>query len=131
MPMQLALFDLDHTLLSGDSERFYETETECRRLAGAPPFGRYAAIIVSSEQAELAANTARRLGQTAPQIPDLHVYGPAPAPLAQLRGRHRHRLLVHAKRSVPLQEVIAAWLDKVDWPAAVRVAVDIDPYNFF
>lgn len=117
-------------LLSGDAARFYETETESRKLADAPPFGRYAAIVVSSEKAELAAETARRLGTTAPQTKDVHVYGPAPAPLAQLRGRHRHRLLVHASRAAPLQEIIADWLGRIDWPAAVRVTVDIDPYSF-
>lgn len=117
-------------LLSGDAARFYATEADCRRMADAPPYGRYAAIIISGEQAEQAAATARRLGQTAPQSPDIHVYGPAPAPLAQLRGRHRHRLLVHAKRGVALQDMLARWLNGVDWPATVRVAVDIDPYSF-
>ncbi|MGE4432080.1 MAG: primosomal protein N' [Sphingobium sp.] len=117
-------------LLSGDAERFYRTETENRRIANAPPFGRYAAIIVSSEDAPLAAEIARRLGRSAPEMDGLHVYGPAPAPLAQLRGRHRHRLLVHASRALNVQEAIAHWLDSAQWPAAVRVTVDIDPYNF-
>jgi primosomal protein N' (replication factor Y) len=47
-----------------------------------------------------------------------------------LRGRHRQRLLVHAARSVPLQETIRDWLATLDLPRAVRVAVDVDPYNF-
>ncbi|GLT01224.1 primosomal protein N' [Sphingobium jiangsuense] len=117
-------------LLSGDAERFYATETENRRIAHAPPFGRYAAIIVSSEDAATAADIARRLGKSAPQAEGLHVYGPAPAPLAQLRGRHRHRLLVHASRGLNVQEAIANWLGAADWPASVRVTVDIDPYSF-
>lgn len=117
-------------LLSGDAERFYRTETENRRIANAPPFGRYAAIIISSEDAPLAAEIARRLGRSAPETQGLHVYGPAPAPLAQLRGRHRHRLLVHASRALNVQEAIARWLGGVEWPSTVRVTVDIDPYNF-
>ncbi|MGE4410739.1 MAG: primosomal protein N' [Sphingobium sp.] len=117
-------------LLSGDTERFYATETENRRIAGAPPFGRYAAIVVSSENPDTAIEIARRMGQSAPEAEGLHVYGPAPAPLAQLRGRHRHRLLVHAARTVNVQEAIAHWLDGIDWPSTVRVTVDIDPYNF-
>ena len=117
-------------LLSGDAERFYATETENRHIAHAPPFGRYAAIIVSSEDAATAADIARRLGRSAPQAEGLHVYGPAPAPLAQLRGRHRHRLLVHASRSLNVQQAIADWLNAEKWPASVRVSVDIDPYSF-
>ena len=35
---------------------------------------------------------------------------PRPAPLAMLRGRHRQRLLVHARRSLDVQDVIRDWL---------------------
>jgi primosomal protein N' (replication factor Y) len=58
------------------------------------------------------------------------VFGPAPAPLAMLRGRHRQRLLVHAARSLDVQDVIREWLGKLEWPRGVRVAVDVDPYSF-
>jgi primosomal protein N' (replication factor Y) len=60
----------------------------------------------------------------------MHVFGPAPAPLAMLRGRHRHRLLVHARRGLDVQDVIRDWLRGLDWPANVRVSVDVDPYSF-
>jgi primosomal protein N' (replication factor Y) (superfamily II helicase) len=58
------------------------------------------------------------------------VFGPAPAPLAMLRGRHRQRLLVHAARALDVQDVIRDWLGAVEWSAKVRVAVDVDPYSF-
>ena len=58
------------------------------------------------------------------------VFGPAPAPLAMLRGRHRQRLLVHAARALDVQDVIRDWLGKLEWPRGVRVAVDVDPYSF-
>jgi primosomal protein N' (replication factor Y) len=117
-------------LVTGDSEAFYEAETESRREAGAPPFGRYAAIIVSSEDQGLAQDVAKTIGRSAPEVEGMHVYGPAPAPLAMLRGRHRFRLLVHARRALDVQEVIRGWLGALDWPAKVRVAVDVDPYSF-
>jgi primosomal protein N' (replication factor Y) (superfamily II helicase) len=47
-----------------------------------------------------------------------------------LRGRHRQRLLVHARRSLDVQDVMRAWLGAFDWPRGVRVAVDVDPYSF-
>ncbi len=117
-------------LISGDAESFYAAETESRRDAGAPPFGRYAAIIVSSEKLDEAVETARAIGRTAPEVAGMHVYGPAPAPLAMLRGRHRQRLLVHARRALDVQDVIRDWLGALDWPRGVRVAVDVDPYSF-
>jgi primosomal protein N' (replication factor Y) len=117
-------------LLSGDAQSFYAAETEARRLAEAPPFGRYAAIIISSEKLDEATVTARMIGRTSPATDGMHVYGPAPAPLAMLRGRHRQRLLVHARRSLDVQQVIRDWLGPLTWPRGVRVAVDVDPYSF-
>ncbi len=117
-------------LVSGDAASFYRAETASRKSANAPPFGRYAAIIVSSEVLEEAVETARQIGRTAPKVEGMHVYGPAPAPLAMLRARHRQRLLVHAKRALDVQDVIREWLGALEWSRGVRVAVDVDPYSF-
>ncbi|MFZ5747972.1 MAG: primosomal protein N' [Pseudomonadota bacterium] len=117
-------------LVSGDAESFYAAETEARRDADAPPFGRYAAIIVSAEDKAAAEEVARMIGRAAPEHDGMMVFGPAPAPLAMLRGRHRFRLLVHARRSVDVQDVIRDWLGALTWPAKVRVGVDVDPYSF-
>lgn len=117
-------------LISGDAESFYAAETESRREAGAPPFGRFAGIVVSSENAKDAQETARLIGRSAPVVEGMQVYGPAPAPLAMLRGRHRQRLLVHARRALDVQDVIRDWLGALEWPRSVRVSVDVDPYSF-
>ncbi|WP_174273303.1 primosomal protein N' [Sphingomonas bacterium] len=117
-------------LVSGDAESFAAAETETRRAANAPPFGRFAGIIVSSELLEEAVATARAIGRAAPRVEGMDVYGPAPAPLSMLRGRHRQRLLVHARRSLDVQDVIRDWLGPIEWPRGVRVAVDVDPYSF-
>ena len=117
-------------LVSGDAESFYAAETEARRMANAPPFGRFAGIIISSESLKQAEEIARLIGKSAPEVDGMDVYGPAPAPLAMLRGRHRQRLLVHARRSLDVQNVLRDWLGTLEWPRSVRVSVDIDPYSF-
>jgi primosomal protein N' (replication factor Y) len=117
-------------LAAGDRDAFYEAETEARRHAGAPPFGRWAAIIVSSEDEAEAKSAARALGGARPNVADIAILGPAPAPLSLLRGRYRYRLLVNARRSAELQQVIREWLGGFNFPRGVRVAVDIDPYSF-
>ena len=117
-------------LVSGDADAFTAAETDARREAGAPPFGRYAAIVVSSEDQSAAHDIAKLVGRTAPRVEGMDVYGPAPAPLAMLRGRHRYRLLIHARRGLDVQDVIRAWLGGLDWPSKVRVIVDVDPYSF-
>ena len=117
-------------LAAGDRDAFYEAETEARRHAGAPPFGRWAAIIVSSEDENEAREAAKRIGATAPNLDDVMILGPAPAPMALLRGRYRYRLLLNARRSAEVQQVIRDWLGALSFAPGVRVAVDIDPYSF-
>ncbi|HUP67922.1 MAG TPA: primosomal protein N' [Sphingomicrobium sp.] len=117
-------------LVKGDAPGFYAAETEARREAAMPPFGRLAAIIVSAEDASETEAVARRIGRNAPNVDGMVVFGPAPAPLAMLRGRHRQRLLVHARRSLDVQDVIRDWLAALEWSPKVRVSVDVDPYSF-
>jgi primosomal protein N' (replication factor Y) len=117
-------------LVANDREGFYAAEAAARRQAGAPPYGRFAALVISSEDIEVARGVAQRLGAKAPVADGLAIYGPAPAPLAMLRGRHRFRLLLHAPRSFDLQGAIRDWVGRIDWPAKARLAIDIDPYSF-
>ncbi|MBV9862154.1 MAG: primosomal protein N' [Alphaproteobacteria bacterium] len=117
-------------LAAGDRDRFLAEEAAARRGAGLPPFGRLAALIVSAEDAEAADFAARALGRAMPQLPGVEVLGPAPAPLAVLRGRHRRRFLVKTARDVNLQAVLRAWLARVRLAGAARLQVDIDPYSF-
>ena len=117
-------------LAAGDRDRFLEAEAAQRRAAHLPPFARLAALIVSASDAENADFAARALARAAPHLPGVTVLGPAPAPLAVLRGRHRRRLLVQAERSVNVQAVLREWLAKVKFAGSVRLQVDIDPYSF-
>jgi primosomal protein N' (replication factor Y) len=59
------------------------------------------------------------------------VFGPAPAPIARIRGRHRVRLLVKAAKGAPLQAALAEWVAQVRVPAQVRLSIDIDPQSFY
>jgi primosomal protein N' (replication factor Y) (superfamily II helicase) len=117
-------------LVSGDRDRFLQEEAEARRRHGMPPFGRLAALILASPDAEAVDFAAAAFARAAPMVPGVEVLGPAPAPLAVLRSRHRRRFLVKASRSVHLQAAMRDWLGRVKVPNAVRVQVDIDPYSF-
>ena len=86
--------------------------------------------MLSGEDEALVERIAKRLGATAPRETGIEVLGPAPAAMAILRGRHRRRLLVKATREVDLQGALRDWLARTQIPAALRLAVDIDPYSF-
>jgi primosomal protein N' (replication factor Y) (superfamily II helicase) len=73
---------------------------------------------------------ARDLARAAPGGNDIRMLGPAPAPMALLRGRHRWRLLLKAARSVPVQDRLRHWLKQIKTPNSVRIQVDVDPYSF-
>lgn len=121
---------LMQALVNGDAAAFYAHETETRRDLTLPPFGRLAALIISSEKEADARGAAGALADAAPVRAGLQVLGPAPAPLAMLRGRHRFRLLVTARRTVPLSAILRDWLARVPVSSGVRVTVDVDPYSF-
>ena len=87
-------------------------------------------LICGSEDETEARDAARRIGDTRPKIEDIDILGPAPAPMALLRGRYRYRLLVNARRSARVQDAIRDWLAPLDLPRGVRVSIDIDPYSF-
>ncbi len=130
----LQSFNPDHpvmrALVSGDLEGFVARESAERRPGNWPPFGRLAALIVSAGSAEAADALARELGRTAPSGTGIAVLGPAPAPLAILRGRHRRRLLLKTRRDIAVQPILREWLVRVKVPPAARVEVDVDPVSF-
>jgi primosomal protein N' (replication factor Y) (superfamily II helicase) len=118
-------------LVADDRDRFLALEAAERQKHGNPPFGRMAALIISADSETSADFTARAYARSSPHLDGVEVLGPAPAPLSVLRGRHRRRFLVKARRSVRIQEVMRDWLGKVRLPSTVRVQVDIDPYSFW
>ena len=117
-------------LASGDREAFLTVEREGRRAAGMPPFGRLAALVLASRDAAAVEGAARALARAAPSDGPADVLGPAPAPLALLRGRHRWRLLLKAPRDRPLQPILRTWLARTTLPASVTLQIDIDPHSF-
>ncbi len=120
-------------ILSGDEEDFWRAEAEGRRAAGVPPFGRMAGIVLSGPDAAAVFDLGNHLARNAAPLRRIgaDVYGPAPAPIARIRGRHRVRLLVKADRAAPLQAALAEWVAPIKLPANLRISIDIDPQTFY
>ena len=120
-------------ILGGEEEAFWAAEAQARQQAGVPPFGRMAGIILSAPDAALAFDAGNLLArQDAPlRRIGAQVFGPAAAPIARVRGRHRVRLLVKAEKSAPLQEALAAWVAQLRIRGDLRLTIDIDPQSFF
>ena len=120
-------------ILSGDEEGFWAAEANERRQAGVPPYGRMAGIVLSSTDMQEAFDIGNQLARNdAPlRAAGAQVFGPAPAPIARVRGRHRVRLLVKAPKGVALQGPVAQWVGQVRGSNQFRLSVDIDPQSFY
>ncbi|WP_029617442.1 primosomal protein N' [Pseudorhizobium marinum] len=118
-------------IVSGDPSAFYEREITEREKAILPPFGRLASVIVSAEGRADAELHARGLRAAAPQVSGISVLGPAEAPLALVRGRHRFRLLVHGRRNSDMQGFLQVMMEKgPKIRGSVHVQIDVDPQSF-
>ncbi len=120
-------------ILSGDEEAFWRAEAAERQAAGMPPFGRLAGIILSSPDVQTVFDFGQALARADAPLRRIgaQVFGPAPAPVARVRGRHRVRLLVKAAKGAALQPALAAWVAQFKPPANLRLAIDIDPQSFY
>jgi len=133
----LQTYQPDHpvirAILAGDEEGFWQAEAREREQAGMPPYGRLAGIILSGPDLAAVFDAGNRLARNDRALRDVgaQVYGPAPAPVARVRGRHRVRLLVKADRSVALQRALAQWVGQIRLKGDLRLAVDIDPQSFY
>jgi primosomal protein N' (replication factor Y) (superfamily II helicase) len=118
-------------LIAADREAFYASEIALREQTHYPPFGRLASLVISAADKHAAEAHARRLAAAAPRADNVRVLGPAEAPLALVRGRHRFRLLVKSPRAFDLSGYLRAWLAAA--PKAkgnIKLEIDVDPQSF-
>ena len=113
-----------------DRDAFYENEIYYRKLNNLPPSGKMAAIIVSGNNIAKVREQCRIMFGSIPNISELEIYGPAPAPLSKLKGRNRQRFLIHDKKARNMQKIVNAWLKNSKSLSSVNISVDIDPFSF-
>jgi len=117
-------------LASYEREKFITEEMKNREMALMPPFGRLAAIIISSKQEKRLIEFTKDLIKIAPISQEILVLGPAQALIYKIREKFRYRILLKTRRNINLQKYINAWLSNVNIPAHIHLKIDIDPYYF-
>jgi primosomal protein N' (replication factor Y) (superfamily II helicase) len=118
-------------LIAQDREAFYSAEIEVRERDHYPPFGRLASIVISGPDKHDTESHARSLARAAPPHDDVRILGPAEAPLALVRGRHRFRLLIKAPRNFDLSAYLRQWLAAAPKKhGSIKLDIDIDPQSF-
>jgi len=118
-------------LIAQDRKAFYDAEIEARESAHYPPFGRLASLVISGSDKHDTQAHARALARAAPPHDDVRVLGPAEAPLALVRGRHRLRLLVKTPRNFDLSAYLRQWLAAAPKAkGSIKLDIDVDPQSF-
>jgi primosomal protein N' (replication factor Y) len=116
-------------LAAGDEATFLKEEKNARKEGGYPPFGRLAALILSSENRAGLEAYAALMKQAAPKQEGIRLLGPAPALIFRRAKRYRIRFLVKSGRM--LQPYLRDWLSKAPaLPSHLRRQIDIDPHSF-
>lgn len=120
-------------ILSGEEEAFWAAEAAQREQAGVPPYGKMAGIVLSGPDLAVVFDVAQYMVRNAEPLHRINaeVFGPAPAPIARVRGRHRVRILVKAAKGTLLQPALAAWQASIKPPNNLRISIDIDPQTFY
>ncbi|HPU04979.1 MAG: primosomal protein N' [Thermogutta sp.] len=119
-----------------DYETFAQQELKVREAFGYPPFWRLARIVVSSNSSETAEACSREFAasvhtqaEVAGLTDKIRIVGPAPAPLAKLRGKYRYHLQVMARDYPQLLSVISTAQKTCRAPSGVTWTIDVDPID--
>ncbi|MDA0659963.1 MAG: primosomal protein N' [Planctomycetota bacterium] len=115
-----------------DYEQFAAGELPQREPQGYPPFGHMVRIIVRGPDEKNALQYADswmeslRKGALA-RPAGIRVLGPAPAPIARLRGLFRFHALVQGPDADQLRQLIRDSVGQVKLPTDVQSVIDVDP----
>ncbi|HJX10851.1 MAG TPA: primosomal protein N', partial [Candidatus Binatia bacterium] len=124
-------------LLSHDYKGFFESELEFRRALNYPPFSRLVNLCidgpkvaeVESQAKKLAEILRQRHGANSKYREQIEILGPAPAPIAKLRGRYRWQLLLKGKQISALGEFASIARELLPRSRKARLHIDVDPFS--
>ena len=111
-------------------DKFYKQEINFRTQSNLPPIGKMAAVIISGNKKNEVDNICYKLSKIIPNLSDVEIYGPAPAPLSRLKGKFRQRFLIHDKKSRNMQKIVDRWIGNFPHISGINITIDIDPYSF-
>ena len=124
-------------LITHDYKEFFAAEIEFRRALNYPPFSRLVLLRLDGADGKGVAIQAKILGgelrrrQTEQKelLQGMEILGPAPAPIEKLRNRYRWQLLLKGQKGKSLLELAQAAREMLPPSRAVRLHIDVDPYN--
>jgi primosomal protein N' (replication factor Y) len=110
-----------------DFEGFATAEDALRGELGYPPHARIVRVLIDDTELDEVEGAALRCAEVLRAIEGAVVLGPAPAPIAMMRGRHRHHVLVKAPTAEVLDAVRTVLVEHLGGARRPRAVIDVDP----
>ena len=123
-------FDTISKLTNSDPFVFLENELQLRKKNNLPPFERFIALILTSQNEKKLENESIRLKQYLVSKLNGKVLGPVNAPIYKIRKNFRIRLLIRTKKTLKIQESLGKALKKFEFSSGMKLTVDVDPISF-
>jgi primosomal protein N' (replication factor Y) len=113
-----------------DYEAFYEAEIQFRKTFHYPPVTSMIALLfrgeILADVEKAALETGRRIEEAIQPLAGTRLQGPAPAPIARIKGVFRFQILVRSPQRNALRKAVEAVMKGRRWKG-VDVAIDVDP----
>ena len=120
--------------LTHDYESFAEQELKNRVDFGYPPYAKLARIVLRSENKTHVESFADHMTHSFDKFAaesklETRILGPAPCPIAKLRGYFRFHILIQYKRGSNIHPVLTQLSEVVQTPDSVQWIIDVDPID--
>ncbi|HVT03716.1 MAG TPA: primosomal protein N' [Thermoanaerobaculia bacterium] len=118
--------------LRHDYNAFFHAEIEFRKRFRYPPFSTMIALLFRGEDAlkveQASTSAGEELEREVAAIRDVRIQGPAPAPLARIKGVYRFQILVRSAQRQALRQAVEKVIRAFSF-RGVEMVVDVDPIN--
>ncbi len=117
-----------------DFVNFANEELTKREQFGYPPYGYLARIIMRGPEQEPTEAFADSFASRLQAVRETHgidarLLGPAPPPLAKLRGKFRYHIMLHTLEPEPLNRLLVRTIADIKPPKDIQYVIDIDPID--
>ncbi len=118
-------------IVSGNRDKFYESELFLRQKTLLPPYCKLIAIILIGKDRSFLKAVSYKLKDSLSNFNDFNLLGPIPAPIEYIKNEYRYRMLIKTNQPFRIQKVFKTInLSKILKNKA-KIKIDIDPLSFF
>ena len=115
-----------------DFEAFADQELAFREELEYPPYSHMICLTCRGPDAAVVESAIQKVadGMNAANLKGITISGPAPSPLARLKGQYRFQLIFRSRQTAAMTRPLREVLRGMKWPKNVGFAIDVDALDF-